>query len=210
MNLISKKDLLAITGISYGQLYRWKRERLIPEEWFIKQSAYTGQETFFPREQILSRVQSILELKDKYSLDELSKMLSPDTSIAKISLNDLQEMDEIDKELLVILPEIFGKDKYDIFDIAFTIAISGATRKIGLSADLCGDLLRKSISAASKQKSSNISCTIFFTGNEYHIMLSPNSNSITFDDDIEVIEQLSLSEITDKIKIKYKNRFILN
>lgn len=45
--LISKKDLLAITGISYGQLYRWKRERLIPEEWFIKQSSYTGQETFF-------------------------------------------------------------------------------------------------------------------------------------------------------------------
>ena len=35
--LISKKDLLAETGISYGQLYRWKREQLIPEEWFIKQ-----------------------------------------------------------------------------------------------------------------------------------------------------------------------------
>jgi len=210
LNLISKKDLLAITGISYGQLYRWKRERLIPEEWFIKQSAYTGQETFFPREQILSRVQSILELKDKYSLDELSKMLSPDTSIAKISLSDLQEMDEIDKELLAVLPEIFGRDKYDVFDIAFTIAISGATRKIGLSVDLCGDLLRKSISAASRQKSSNICCTIFFTGNEYHIMFSPNSIPITFDDDIEVIEQLSLSEITDKIKIKYKNKFIIN
>ncbi|MCL2486473.1 MAG: YhbD family protein, partial [Oscillospiraceae bacterium] len=32
--LISKKDLLEFTGISYGQLYRWKREGLIPEEWF--------------------------------------------------------------------------------------------------------------------------------------------------------------------------------
>ena len=61
MDLISKKELLAVTGISYGQLYRWKRERLIPEEWFIKQSAYTGQETFFPRQQILSRVQTILD-----------------------------------------------------------------------------------------------------------------------------------------------------
>ena len=38
-HLISKKDLLAVMGISYGQLYRWKRQRLIPEEWFIKQSA---------------------------------------------------------------------------------------------------------------------------------------------------------------------------
>ena len=76
-HLISKKDLLAVMGISYGQLYRWKRQRLIPEEWFLKQSAYTGQETFFPREQILSRIQSILELKDKYSLDELARLLSP-------------------------------------------------------------------------------------------------------------------------------------
>ena len=41
--LISKKDLLNETGISYGQLYRWKREGLIPEEWFIKQPSFTGQ-----------------------------------------------------------------------------------------------------------------------------------------------------------------------
>ena len=41
--LISKKDLLNDTGISYGQLYRWKREGLIPEEWFIKQPSFTGQ-----------------------------------------------------------------------------------------------------------------------------------------------------------------------
>jgi len=208
LNLISKKDLLAITGISYGQLYRWKRERLIPEEWFIKQSAYTGQETFFPREQILSRVQSILELKDKYSLVELSKILSPDTSIHKISIIDLQEMNEIDKGLLNILPDIFGKDKYDFFDIALTIAVSTAAKKIGLSDDQCEEILRRSISAALGQKSCNVSCTIFFTGSEYHTMFSTNSAPFAFDEGIEVIEQLSLSEITDKIKIKYKNRFV--
>ena len=43
--MISKKDLLIQTNISYGQLYRWKREGLIPEEWFIKKSVSTGQET---------------------------------------------------------------------------------------------------------------------------------------------------------------------
>ena len=42
MSLISKKDLLTTTGISYGQLYRWKRQGLIPEEWFIKKASYTG------------------------------------------------------------------------------------------------------------------------------------------------------------------------
>ena len=30
--LISKKDLLARYGISYGALYRWKRMGLIPED----------------------------------------------------------------------------------------------------------------------------------------------------------------------------------
>ena len=47
MNLISKRELLENTGISYGQLYRWKREGLIPEEWFIKRASFTGQECFF-------------------------------------------------------------------------------------------------------------------------------------------------------------------
>ena len=43
-NLISKKDLLDQSGISYGQLYRWKRKGLIPESWFQKKSAFTGQD----------------------------------------------------------------------------------------------------------------------------------------------------------------------
>ena len=208
MNLISKKDLLAITGISYGQLYRWKRERLIPEEWFIKQSAYTGQETFFPREQILSRVQSILELKDKYSLDELAKILSSETPNSKISIHDLQEMNEIDIGLINIMPEVYGKDKYDLFDIAFTIAISETAKKIGLSDEQREDLLRKSILATLKQKSTNVLCTIFITESEYHSVFSPNSAPIEFDGDIQVVEQLSLNDIADKIKIKYKNRFV--
>ena len=54
--LISKKDLLNEMSISYGQLYRWKRKKLIPEEWFIKKSVSTGQETFFPRKKIIERV----------------------------------------------------------------------------------------------------------------------------------------------------------
>ena len=78
--LISKKDLLDQTGISYGQLYRWKREKLIPEEWFIKRSSFTGQETFFPKTKILARIQAIQELKDKYSLEELARILSPEVS----------------------------------------------------------------------------------------------------------------------------------
>ena len=66
--MISKKDLLKEMNISYGQLYRWKREGLIPDEWFIKQSVSTGQETFFKRELIIPRIKAILDLKDQYQL----------------------------------------------------------------------------------------------------------------------------------------------
>lgn len=208
MNLISKKDLLAITGISYGQLYRWKRERLIPEEWFIKQSAYTGQETFFPREQILSRIQSILDLKDQYSLEELAKILSSDASVTKISTHDLQEMSEIDGELLNKLYEIFGKDTLDIIEVLLTIAISQAAKKIGLTIEQSQDLLKRSISGVSRQKNTNAACTILSIGNEYHTAFCLNSTPVIFDDGIKVVEQVNLSDIADKIKIKYKNLFV--
>jgi DNA-binding transcriptional MerR regulator len=207
MNLISKKDLLAITGISYGQLYRWKRERLIPEEWFIKQSAYTGQETFFPREQILSRIKSILELKDSYSLEELAKMLSPQTSTAKVFINDLWEMEEVEKELINLLPGIYNKEHFDFNELAFIIAISQAKGKLGLTRDECESLLRRGISAASKLNSTDVSCTILYVENRYHMVFSPNAVTLSFDDEIEVKEQLHLSEIADSIRIKYKNRF---
>jgi DNA-binding transcriptional MerR regulator len=75
--LISKKELLEQTGISYGQLYRWKRKQLIPEEWFIRRATFTGQETYFPRALILPRIERIRQMKDDLSLEELAGRLSP-------------------------------------------------------------------------------------------------------------------------------------
>lgn len=89
MEEISKKDLLILTGISYGQLYRWKRKGLIPEAWFIKRASFTGQETYFPKDLIIERIDKILELKDEKSLDELSKIINSSKS-RKFSLDELK------------------------------------------------------------------------------------------------------------------------
>ena len=88
-NLISKKELLKVTDISYGQLYRWKRKNLIPEEWFIKKSSFTGQETFFPRNEILERIEKIKNFKDDVSLDELANIFSPNLSTVVLEENDI-------------------------------------------------------------------------------------------------------------------------
>ena len=74
---ISKKELLAVTGISYGQLYRWKRERLIPDSWFVKRSAATGQETYLPRERVLERIRFIQENRDRCPLNRMQELLNP-------------------------------------------------------------------------------------------------------------------------------------
>ena len=73
--LISKKELLNKYGISYGALYRWKRMGLIPEDWFLRRSTSTGQETFFYRQQICPRMELILSRSD--SLDRLAQELRP-------------------------------------------------------------------------------------------------------------------------------------
>ena len=78
-DLISKKELLEIYDISYGALYRWKRKGLIPEDWFIKKSTATGQETFFPRKLICERMDLIKAQKDDISLEELSKLFSKES-----------------------------------------------------------------------------------------------------------------------------------
>ncbi len=74
-DLISKREVLERYGISYGALYRWKRMGLIPEDWFIKKSTVTGQETFFQREAICRRVELILARKESTSLEELAEEL---------------------------------------------------------------------------------------------------------------------------------------
>ncbi|MFD1735061.1 DUF4004 family protein [Bacillus salitolerans] len=96
-HLISKKELLEQTGISYGQLYRWKRMEIIPESWFIKKSSFTGQETFFPREKIVERVSKILQLKDDYSLEDLAKFFSPNPSEVELTIDEMLDYKIVDE-----------------------------------------------------------------------------------------------------------------
>ncbi len=108
-DLISKKELLQKYGISYGALYRWKRKGLIPEDWFQKQSAVTGQETFFPRELVCQRVELILSQKEELSLDALSALLG---QAAK-------------KEAVLILQTAYGEKKFYVSDLRAVILDRG-------------------------------------------------------------------------------------
>lgn len=115
MEMISKKELLQITKISYGQLYRWKREGLIPDEWFIKQSVASGQETYFYKEQIIPRIETILSLKDRYSHEEIKQFLKPEEKERKFTLAEAVLVKGIDPVIL----RIYAKDRnaLSLFDL---------------------------------------------------------------------------------------------
>lgn len=120
-NLISKKQLLEKYEISYGALYRWKRKGLIPEDWFIKKSTTTGQETFFPKDLITERVELILEKKEDVLLDELAEKISG----------------EEENNAKIVIETVFGEKVFFLKDIKNINLVdkNGKTRKIEFTED---------------------------------------------------------------------------
>lgn len=202
--LISKKDLLAITGISYGQLYRWKRERLIPEEWFIKQSSYTGQETFFPREQILSRIRSIQELKDKYSLEELAKMLSPEVTPLSISLEDLTLVSEINQGLIPIFISCFEKEKFDYLELLFMVIISQLNNEGLLPFEEVKDLIIGLRDQLKDLKSTGMIFLLLKHKDTFLGAIYPDQTQMILDERFTTVKELRMDDVSNQIKMKYK------
>jgi DNA-binding transcriptional MerR regulator len=132
--LISKKELLELKGISYGTLYRWKRKRLIPDEWFIRRSTFTGQETFFPRDLILERVDSILNSKAGTSLDDLAGILSGSPVELNITLKEMKGRGMISEAARFAAEPFFpGTTDFDGALIAY--AVSGPIESGDLSTE---------------------------------------------------------------------------
>lgn len=103
---ISKKELLVAADISYGQLYRWKRKGLIPEDWFQRKSTFTGQETFFPREKVLARIEKIKAMQDEdSSLDEIADAVAPNLGEASMTLSEIRERGLVSPEAAELFAE---------------------------------------------------------------------------------------------------------
>jgi len=122
-DLISKKELLELTGISYGQLYRWKRKNLIPEEWFVRKSSFTGQETFFPKDKILQRIERIKNMKDGLSLDELADVFSPSSNIQSLSPENLVERNIVTVLAMGLFEEELGSQETLSFNDILTVYV---------------------------------------------------------------------------------------
>ena len=188
-NMISKKDLLNEMKISYGQLYRWKREGLIPDEWFIKQSVSTGQETYFKRDLIIPRIKKILELKDSYQLDELKSFLNPNLSEREFSLRDIILIDEIDPFILKYYSK--NKEVFSIYDVIIIYIFS-----------LYKDLVdyNKYINYDFSKINSINSKFLIIKGDSNKILIT--NSEVLLDNDFEVLQTINFEDIASMIAKK--------
>jgi len=205
MSLISKKELLSDTGISYGQLYRWKRERLIPEEWFIKQASFTGQETFFPRERILDRIKAILEMKDNHSLEELAKILSSEDDNT-VPLEMIRSMAFMDDQTLALLPEVLGKKDFALGELAFAYGICQNAEKTGMTGGEMRAVIARGLPLLAGRMITDSLCTVIKTGESFHVCLSEGTNFPVFDGDVTICAHVSLGETAHILKTKMEKQ----
>jgi hypothetical protein len=211
--LISKKELLALTGISYGQLYRWKRERLLPEEWFIKQSSFTGQETYFPRMPVLERINVIKEMKDAHTLEDIAEFVTPSIGGA-VSLRRLFETVDVEAAYRDILTKQLPSawpgqgDQLSFSEAVFIGAIGSVARNGVIDSGRAAALALKSRELAGRWHGGSMGCAIIAAtaseggheGRSLHLMMSGSGMPVYFSASLEVIGQLPLETVSASIK----------
>ncbi|CRK85399.1 YhbD family protein [Neobacillus massiliamazoniensis] len=201
--LISKKDLLELTGISYGQLYRWKRKDLIPEEWFVRKSTFTGQETFFPKEKILERIDKIQTMKENLSLDELADMFSPNVADLQLTKDELIKRNIVSEQVLKFYVENEnGSLNFDFSRMLEVFVIEKLLQSGEINLDEGKMLLQvlKDNRAFIKQKNSELVITRKLGVSSCLLLL--NAEAFQFERGTKIVSQLSLMTCMEEIKSK--------
>lgn len=201
MEEISKKDLLKTTGISYGQLYRWKRKNLIPDEWFVKKSTFTGQETFFPKDKILERIELILNKKDNISLDELAEHLSGNHE-GEVGKTKEQVIHLFRGEMVSLYEEITQPhDEFSLQDLFYLSILEDFVKLDALSIDEIKRLLTLLKENEEDVKNKNLSISVYRKLG-VSLFLLHEDHKIISSDQGPLIENYNLDQVMTKLKLK--------
>lgn len=193
---ITKKELLVEMDISYGQLYRWKREHLIPEEWFIKQSSYTGQETVFPREKMLSRIQFIKEMKDKYSLEEIASMLGANENKSKLMIDKIRDKSCFDDVII----EVFLKEEYSYYQAALLYCMSDLHKNFDVSVTDIKYLLDGISGYFDSCEDKGLIYQVMKSDSTYFGFVCKNDSGVCFDNNVEGVNKYFIDDVIGNIK----------
>jgi DNA-binding transcriptional MerR regulator len=210
--LISKKEVLKKMGISYGQLYRWKRKGLIPESWFIRRSTFTGQETFFPQEKILERIERIKAMKEDHPLDDLADLITEQVNEKlEVAFSKLRKMGWLDEQVIQVCH--LREDGQSILSLNETFCIGvlrqmrGTARKeeIDLTKRTLDEALAKGLIEQIREERLSLHLLrkrLSAVGISAEISLVTIANEgAFFDPDIEVVQSIELRTLLEQIKL---------
>ncbi|PPK48604.1 YhbD family protein [Clostridium algidicarnis] len=204
--LISKKDLLDLTGISYGQLYRWKRKNVIPEEWFIKKSTFTGQETFFPKERILDRIDKIINLKDGLSLDDLADKFSNNPSDIILKKEEIIKYNLASKWTFDVYEEVFNVSLQYSFDEVLYIYILDRLLQSGdISVDEGKSIVNLLNKNYNKLKDKEYEITLLRRLGVGLWIINEYTNDIYYDENSKVVIRHSISKYVEELKLELES-----
>jgi DNA-binding transcriptional MerR regulator len=205
--LISKKDLLVETGISYGQLYRWKRKKLIPEEWFIRKSTFTGQETFFLKDEVLDRIEQIKSMKDDLSLDDMLNVFSGKSDDLP-TFATKQELLERNIVSSVVLDQFAKKIELDhplsFGDICLFYLIDMLLKEGQISrseGELIYQTIKPHLTEVEKQDG------LFCFGRKMGVPIATvvtSSGRVHFDQGVGIISTYSFRKLIEEVKVKWQ------
>jgi hypothetical protein len=199
--LISKKDLLDLAGISYGQLYRWKRKDLIPEDWFIRKSTFTGQETFFPKQKILDRINRIQTMKENLSLDELADMFSPNLTDLQLEGEELVRRNIVSKAVLdFYLENEKGSLQFNFSRILEVFVLEKLLQSGEINLDEGKMILQVLIENKDQIKQKTVNLLITRKLGVSHCLLLINTEGYHFDTGTKLVTQISLNACMEEIK----------
>ncbi|WP_216828545.1 YhbD family protein [Alkalihalobacterium elongatum] len=202
--LISKKDLLKQTGISYGQLYRWKRKNLVPEDWFIRKSTFTGQETFFPKDRILERIDKIINMKAGLSLDELANMFSQGPFDISLTKKQLIERNIVSGAAVDLYEEVIGaSDNLSYETILFVYIIDEALRSGEISLSEAKQVLQTLINHLPKTKQLDAKLLVIRKmGVTVVLLLWAQEDEVFLEDAAKIAIQIKIGKIHEQLKNK--------
>nr|AGF92826.1 hypothetical protein FLSS-1_0014 [uncultured organism] len=209
-NLLPKKEVLKKGDISYGQFYRWKRKGLIPEDWIIHKSTYTGQESFLPGRKILKRIERIKDLKENHTLDEIAKLLSPELADKEYDRAELLDIDWVEGKELDKYQDFAGKSGSfgfeDLVNLALFVelkekGISSGVQKLALSA-----LSNLEDSSEGKLKDQRVYVleSSDESGEVYHCLVSDCKP--IFDRRTEIRTEVVLGDLIREVKMTLKRK----
>lgn len=203
-DLVPKKEVLEKVDISYGQFYRWKRKGLIPEDWIVHKSTYTGQESFLPGEEIFNRIERIKELKDGHTLDEIAELLSPELSDQRYHRKELLKSDWMSEDLLRRYDEFAPAGEYLYFEDLVNLSLLRELQDEGLpreAVELAFSTLLELEEGAEEGLKEGIIYVLQSRGNKdviYHCLVS--GCRPVFDPRTEVVFSLKLGDLIRKVK----------